>query len=53
VSGFLDESVEASVVTGKEGEEPWSHHFCEGVSIVRAEEELCDVGGFPRLPPGQ
>jgi hypothetical protein len=51
--GLFDKGVEASITTGKEGEEPWSHWFCGGVSIVRVEEEFYDVGGFPRLPPSQ
>jgi hypothetical protein len=51
--GLLDKGVETSIMTGEEGEESWSYHFRGGVSIVRAEKEFCDVGGFPRLPPGQ
>jgi len=51
--GFLDEGVETPIATGKEGEEPWSRRFRGGVSIVRAEEEFCNIGGFPRLPPSQ
>jgi len=51
--GFLDESVEAPIITGKEGEEPRSRRFRGGVSIVRVEEEFYNIGGLPRLPPGQ
>jgi len=51
---LFDESVETSISAGEDGEEPWSCCFDNGVlSIVRPEEKLCDVGGFPRLPPGQ
>jgi hypothetical protein len=53
MSGLLDECLEAPITTGKEGKEPRSHCLCGGVSIVRAEEEFCNIGGFPRLPPGQ
>ena len=54
VSGCLHEGVEASVSTGDEGGEPGGSCICRGVlSIVRAEEEFCDVCGFPRLPPCQ
>jgi len=53
-SGLVDEGVETSILTGEDGEEPRSCCFDNGVlSIVRPEEKLCDVGGFPRLPPGQ
>jgi hypothetical protein len=51
---LFDEGVETSILAGEDGEEPWSCCFDNGVlSIVRPEEKLCDVGGFPRLPPGQ
>jgi hypothetical protein len=51
---LFDEGVETSIPTGEDGEEPGSCCFDNGVlSIVRPEEKLCDVGGFPRLPPSQ
>jgi hypothetical protein len=51
---LFDEGVETSILAGEDGKEPWSCCFDNGVlSIVRLEEKLCDVGGFPRLPPGQ
>jgi hypothetical protein len=51
---LFDEGVETSIPTGEDGEEPWSCCFGNGVlSIVRLEEKLCNIGGFPRLPPGQ
>jgi hypothetical protein len=51
---LLDEGVETSIMTGEDGEEPRSCCLSNsGLSIVRPEEKLCDVGGFPRLPPGQ
>jgi hypothetical protein len=51
---LFDEGVETSIPTGEDGEEPWSCCLGNGVlSIVRLEEKLCNVGGFPRLPPGQ
>jgi hypothetical protein len=49
----LDEGVEASIVPFEEGDEPAGCRFRGGVSIVRAEVDLCNVCGFPRLPPGQ
>jgi len=53
-SSFFDESVETSIPASEDGEEPRSCCFDNGaLSIVRPEEKLCDVGGFPRLPPGQ
>jgi hypothetical protein len=53
-AGLLDEGVETSILAGEDGEEPWSCCFGNGgLSIVRPEEKLCDVGGFPRLLPGQ
>jgi hypothetical protein len=51
--GFLGEGVETSIPTGEEGEEPRSCCFSGVLSIVRPKEKVCDVGGFPRLPPGQ
>jgi hypothetical protein len=51
--GFLGKGVETSILTGEEGNEPWSCCLSGGLSIVRPEEKRCDVGGFPRLPPGQ
>jgi hypothetical protein len=51
---LFDEGVETSILTGEDGEEPRSCCLNNGVlSIVRPEEKLYDVGGFPRLPPGQ
>ena len=53
-ASLLDEGVETSIVTGEDGEEPQSCCLSNGgLSIVRPEEKLCDVGGFPRLPPSQ
>ena len=51
--GFLGEGVETSILTGEEGEEPRSCCLSGGLSIVRPEEKVCDIGGFPRLPPSQ
>ena len=49
---LFDEGVETSIPTGEDGEEPRSCCFGNGaLSIVRPEEKLCDIGGFPRLPP--
>ena len=54
VVGLFDESVESSIVAGEDGKELWSCCLSNGgLSIVRPEEKLCDIGGFPRLPPGQ
>jgi hypothetical protein len=51
---LFDEGVETSIPTGEDGEEPGSCCLGNGVlSIVRLEEKLCGVGGFPRLPPSQ
>jgi hypothetical protein len=51
---LLDEGVETSIMTGEDGKEPQSCCLGNGgLSIVRLEEKLCDIGGFPRLPPGQ
>jgi hypothetical protein len=51
---LFDESMETPISAGEDGEEPRSCCFDNGVlSIVRPEEKLCDVGGFPRLPPSQ
>ena len=53
-SCLFDEGVETSILAGEDGEEPWSCCFGNGaLSIVRPEEKLCNIGGFPRLPPGQ
>jgi hypothetical protein len=52
-SGSLNKGVEATIPSCEEGEEPQSHGVRGGLSIVRAEEELDDVCGFPRLPPCQ
>jgi hypothetical protein len=51
VLGFLDNGVKTSIMAGKEGEELQGCNFHRGLSIVRLEEKLCDVGGFPRLSP--
>jgi hypothetical protein len=53
-AGLFDEGMESSIMSGEDGEEPWS--CCLGnssLSIVRLEKKLCDIGGFPRLLPGQ
>jgi hypothetical protein len=51
---LFNEGVETSIPSGEDGEEPQSCCLGDGVlSIVRPEEKFCDVGGFPRLPPGQ
>jgi len=51
---LFNEGVETSILTGEDSEEPRSCCLGNGVlSIVRPEEKFCDVGGFPRLPPGQ
>ena len=52
-SGGLDEGVEAAISSCEEGEEPRSHGVRGGLSIIRVEEELDNVCGFPRLPPCQ
>jgi len=51
--GFFNEGVETSIATGEDGKEPQSCCLSEGLSIVRPEEKLCNVDGFPRLPPSQ
>jgi len=54
VMGLFDEGVETSILAGEDGKEPRSCCLGNGgLSIVRPEEKLCDVGGFLRLPPGQ
>ena len=51
---FLNKGVETPISAGEEGKEPWSCCLGNGVlSIVRPEEKLCNIGGFPRLPPSQ
>jgi hypothetical protein len=51
---LFDKGVETSIPTGEDGEEPRSCCLDNGVlSIARPEEKLCDIGGFPRLLPGQ
>ncbi len=50
---LLNEHVETAIAGGKEGEEPGSCSVRGGLSIVRTEEELDNIGGFPWLPPGQ
>jgi hypothetical protein len=51
---LFNEGVETSIPAGEDGKESQSCCFDNGVlSIVRPEEKFCDVGGFPRLPPGQ
>jgi hypothetical protein len=54
LAGCLDEGMETSVPAAEQGKEPGSCCLGNGVlSIVRPEEKLCNVGGFPRLPPSQ
>jgi hypothetical protein len=51
-AGFFDEGMENSIPASEDGKEPQSCCFGNGVlSIVRPEEKLCNIGGFPRLPP--
>jgi hypothetical protein len=51
---LFNEGVETSIPASEDGEEPRSCCLGNGgLSIVRPEEKLCDVGGFPRLPPSQ
>ena len=51
---LFDKSVKTFILAGENGKEPRSCCFGNGVlSIVRPEEKLCNVGGFPRLLPGQ
>jgi len=51
---LFNEGVETSILAGEDGEEQRSCCLSNGgLSIVRPEEKLCDVGRFPRLPPGQ
>ena len=51
---LFDKCVETSIPAGEDGEEPWSCCLSNGgLSIVRPEEKLYDIGGFPRLPPSQ
>jgi hypothetical protein len=51
---LFDEGVETSISAGENGKEPQSCCLSNGgLSIVRPEKKLCDVGGFLRLPPGQ
>jgi hypothetical protein len=51
---LLDKGVETSISAGEDGEEPQSCCLGNGgLSIVRPEEKLCSLGGFPRLPPSQ
>ncbi len=52
-ANLFDERVIAPVLGGEEGEEPGSCGLRGVLSIVRAEEELDNVGGFPWLPPCQ
>jgi hypothetical protein len=53
-AGFFNKGMKTSVAAGEDGEELRSCCLGNGgLSIVRPEEKLCDVGGFPRLPPGQ
>src|SRR5712671_5962202 len=52
-ANFFDERVITPVLGGEEGEEPGSCGLRGVLSIVRAEEELDNVGGFPWLPPCQ
>jgi hypothetical protein len=53
LAGFFGEGVETSIPTGEEGKEPRSCCLSGGFSIVRPEEKVCDIGGFPRFPPSQ
>jgi hypothetical protein len=51
---LLDEGVKSPVPAAEQGEEPGWGGLCDGVlSMVRAEVQFCNVGGFPLLPPGQ
>jgi len=52
-ANLFDERVITPVFGGEEGEEPGSCGLRGVLSIVRAEEELDNVGGFPWLPPSQ
>jgi hypothetical protein len=52
--GCLHEGVVAPISTGDEDGEPGGGCIRQGgFSIVRTEEEFCDVCGLPRLPPSQ
>jgi hypothetical protein len=53
VSDLFDQGVIAPILTGEEGKESGSCGLYGGLSIVRMDEEFDDIGGFPRLPPGQ
>jgi hypothetical protein len=53
VAGFFGKGVETSILTGEEGNEPQSCCLSGSLSIVRLEEKLYNIGGFPRLPPSQ
>ena len=47
---LFDEGVETPISASEDGEEPWSCCFGNGVlSIVRPEEKLSDIGGFPSV----
>jgi len=50
---LLDKCVVTSIMEGEEGKEPGRRGLCGVLSIVRVEEELNNVGGFPWLPPCQ
>ncbi len=50
---FFNECVITPISAGEEGEEPGRRGLCGVLSIVRVEEELNNVGGFPWLPPCQ
>jgi hypothetical protein len=53
-ASLFDEGVESSIVPSEDSEELRSCCLGNGgLSIVRLEEKLCNVGGFPRLLPGQ
>ena len=52
-ANFFDERVITPVLGGEEGEEPGRRGLRGVLSIVRAEEEFDNVGGFPWLPPCQ
>jgi hypothetical protein len=53
-AGFFNKGVETSILAGEDGKEPRSCCLGNGgLSIVRLEEKLYNIGGFPRLPPSQ
>ncbi len=52
-SNLLNEGVVTSITRGEECKEPGRCGLHGVLSIVRAEEEFDDVGGFPQLLPSQ